>query len=168
MGDTRYRGRIIWMLLTCRPDLLPIDLKRQGRAEVHIPLFAPQNEEEIRAMFRAMARKNKVAMAEDCCVEVKTERQLSGADIESIVLAAKRKALLEGLDRLGKGDLQAAVDDFVPSAQGLEKELQELAAVLECTQLQFLPPGLREQVARPGQRTQIQERFVAIRQLLEE
>ena len=33
MGDTRYRGRIIWMLLTCRPDLLPIDLKRQGRAE---------------------------------------------------------------------------------------------------------------------------------------
>ena len=32
MGDTRYRGKIIWMLLTCRPDLLPIDLKRQGRA----------------------------------------------------------------------------------------------------------------------------------------
>ena len=28
MGDTRYRGQIIWMLLTCRPDLLPIDLKR--------------------------------------------------------------------------------------------------------------------------------------------
>ena len=42
MGDTRYRGRIIWMLLTCRPDLLPIDLKRQGRCEVHIPLFAPR------------------------------------------------------------------------------------------------------------------------------
>ena len=41
MGDTRYRGQIIWMLLTSRPDLLPIDLKRQGRAEVHIPLFYP-------------------------------------------------------------------------------------------------------------------------------
>ena len=37
MGDTRYRGQIIWMLLTARPDLLPIDLKRQGRAEVHHP-----------------------------------------------------------------------------------------------------------------------------------
>ena len=37
MGNTRYRGRIVWMLLTSRPDLLPIDLKRQGRAEVHIP-----------------------------------------------------------------------------------------------------------------------------------
>ena len=43
MGGTRYRGRIIWMLLDCRPDLQPIDLKRQGRAEVHIPLFYPDN-----------------------------------------------------------------------------------------------------------------------------
>ena len=23
MGDTRYRGKLIWMLLTSRPDLLP-------------------------------------------------------------------------------------------------------------------------------------------------
>jgi len=30
MGDTRFRGQIIWMLLTSRPDLLPIDLKRQA------------------------------------------------------------------------------------------------------------------------------------------
>ena len=42
MGDTRYRGKLIWMLLTSRPDLLPIDLKRQGRAEVHLPLFSPR------------------------------------------------------------------------------------------------------------------------------
>src|SRR6266436_4089828 len=65
MGDTRYRGKIIWMLLTSRPELLPVDLKRQGRAEVHIPLFYPQDEEEIRAMFLAMARKNKVSLDAD-------------------------------------------------------------------------------------------------------
>ena len=57
MGDTRYRGRIIWMLLTARPDLLPIDLKRQGRAEVHIPLFYPTDEDEIRQMFVILAKK---------------------------------------------------------------------------------------------------------------
>ena len=34
MGNTRYRGKIIWMLLTSRPDLLPIDLKRQGRTVI--------------------------------------------------------------------------------------------------------------------------------------
>ncbi len=63
MGDTRYRGQIVWMLLTSRPDLLPIDLKRQGRAEVHIPLFYPQDEAEVREMFLVMARKNKVHAA---------------------------------------------------------------------------------------------------------
>ena len=62
MGDTRYRGMIIWMLLTSRPDLLPIDLKRQGRAEVHIPLFYPHDPDEIRQMFSVMAKKNKLAL----------------------------------------------------------------------------------------------------------
>ena len=41
MGNTEYRGKIIWFLITCRPDLLPIDLKRQGRAEEHLALFYP-------------------------------------------------------------------------------------------------------------------------------
>src|SRR5205807_9984794 len=84
MGDTRYRGRIVWMLLTSRPDLLPIDLKRQGRAEVHIPLFYPQDEAEIRTMFSTMARKNKVAVKDDALPSLPRGRNLSGADIESI------------------------------------------------------------------------------------
>ena len=42
MGNTEYRGKIIWFLITCRPDLLPIDLKRQGRAEEHLALFYPE------------------------------------------------------------------------------------------------------------------------------
>src|SRR5205807_6790623 len=86
MGDTRYRGRIVWMLLTSRPDLLPIDLKRQGRAEVHIPLFYPQDDGEVREMFRVMAKKNKVPIPEDALPAVKADRHLSGSDIESIVV----------------------------------------------------------------------------------
>ena len=41
MGNTELRGKVIWFLLTCRPDLLPVDLKRQGRAEEHLALFYP-------------------------------------------------------------------------------------------------------------------------------
>jgi hypothetical protein len=70
MGDTRYRGKILWMLLTCRPDLLPIDLKRQGRAEVHIPLFYPTEQEELRAMFTAMARKSGITLTAEQIPEV--------------------------------------------------------------------------------------------------
>ncbi len=168
MGDTRYRGRIVWMLLTCRPDLLPIDLKRQGRAEVHIPMFYPQDEAEVRDMFLVMARKNKIALPAEAMPAVKAERHLSGSDVESVVIAAWRRALTAGRTAVEKTDLESALDEFIPSSQGLEKKMQELAAVLECTQLNFLPPDWRARVAQPDGRSRMQERLVAIRQLLEE
>jgi AAA+ superfamily predicted ATPase len=167
MGNTRYRGQIIWMLLTSRPDLLPIDLKRQGRAEVHIPMFYPYDDAEIREMFQAMAKKNKVTLADDAIPKVAADGRLSGADIESIVLTAKRAALSAGRAAPTAADLQSAVKEFIPSAQGLEKELQETAAVLECTQMNLLPPPWREKVSKPEGRTHLQERMAAIRQMLE-
>jgi ATP-dependent 26S proteasome regulatory subunit len=168
MGDTRYRGKIVWMLLTSRPDLLPIDLKRQGRAEVHIPLFYPREEAEIRTMFEVMAKKNRAGLAADALPPIGPERRLTGADIESIVLSAKREAISASRTELTRADMERALTQFIPSAQGLEKELQELAAVLECTQLSFLPPAWQEKVEQPEGRTRLQERMVAIRQLLKE
>ncbi len=168
MGDTRYRGKLIWMLLTSRPDLLPIDLKRQGRAEVHLPLFAPSDDDEITFMIRAMAKKNKSGLAPDAVPTGLAGRGLSGADIESIVLAAKRGALIDGRDEIKRTDLETALGDFIPSAQGLEKEKQELAAVLECTSLSFLPKEWRARVAKPDGRAKLQERMAEIRRLIEE
>ncbi|MCX7415596.1 MAG: AAA family ATPase [Planctomycetia bacterium] len=127
MGDTRYRGKIVWMLLTSRPDLLPIDLKRQGRAEVHIPLFYPHDQAEMESMFTAMARK---------------------------------------CESISESDFRASLDDFMPSAQGLEKELQEIAAVLECTEKRFLPERWKEKVSQPGGRSHLQERLAAIREII--
>ena len=167
MGNTRYRGKIVWMLLTSRPDLLPIDLKRQGRAEVHIPLLYPREEADIRAMFEAMARKNRVPLLADAIPPVSAERRLTGADIESIVLAAHREALSAGRQEVTRADLEKALAEFLPSAEGLEKELQELAAVLECTQLSFLPEPWRTRLAEPEARSRLQERLMALRQLLE-
>ena len=57
MGDTRNRGKILWFLITARPDLLPIDLKRQGRAEEHIPLFYPETAAEYDEIYRVMLKK---------------------------------------------------------------------------------------------------------------
>jgi AAA+ superfamily predicted ATPase len=168
MGDTRYRGKLVWMLLTSRPDLLPIDLKRQGRAEVHLPLFSPSSEEEVAFMIRAMARKNRTSLAADALPGHLAGRGLSGADIESIVLDAKRRALSRGHEQIAREDLAGALEDFIPSAQGLEKEKQELAAVLECTSLSFLPEEWRTRIAQPDGRARIQERMAAIRRLLEE
>lgn len=166
MGDTQYRGKIVWMLMTARPELLPIDLKRQGRAEVHIPLFYPQDEEEIAEMFKVLAKKNKLKLAEGAIPPIQPDRYLSGSDIESVVLAAKRQMLAEGRDEMTRADIDQAFREFIPSAQGLEKEYQELAAVLECTQLSFLPQHWREAVSAPSGRSRLQERMSEIRTLL--
>jgi SpoVK/Ycf46/Vps4 family AAA+-type ATPase len=168
MGDTRYRGQIIWMLLTSRPDLLPIDLKRQGRAEVHLPLFYPDEADEISQMIAMMAKKNKMQLADKAIPAVDPARHLSGADLESIVLASKRISLAAGREVIEKSDLEQSLSQFIPSAQGLEKELQEIAAVLECTQMSFLPREWQEKVSKPDGRSHLQERMVAIRQLLKE
>lgn len=166
MGNTKYRGKIIWMLLTSRPELLPIDLKRQGRAEVHIPLFYPKEESEIQKMFVIMAKKNKVALADDAVPKVSVERELSGADIESVVLNAKREMMAEGREVLSRADMEMSLESFIPSAQGIEKELQEMNAVLECTDRRFLTDHWREALEKPNGRADLQRRVALHEQLL--
>lgn len=146
MGDTTYRGQIVWVLMTARPDLLPIDLKRQGRAEVHIPLFYPDNADELRLMLKSMARKVGASLAPDALgadLAIPHVGQLSGADIEGVVTRAARQSGIAGEPAVTKARLEAALADFIPSAQSLEKRLQIAAAILECTDTAFLPAPYR-------------------------
>jgi AAA+ superfamily predicted ATPase len=168
MGDTRYRGRIIWMLLTARPDLLPIDLKRQGRAEVHIPLFYPTDEDEIRHMFVILAKKLGSRLAPEDVPSIPQRGHLSGADIEGMVGRAWRKSLLAGETHVTREALAEVVSQFLPSTQGLERELQETAAIVECTDRQFLPATVLKKIDGEGGRTQLQARLTALKQLVSE
>lgn len=161
MGNTDYRGKIIWFLMTARPDLLPIDIKRQGRAEVHIALFYPQTEEEKQKMFVVMGRKNGVAIAAEHVPEI-GDRKLSGADIEGIVTRARRLALLAKAE-IGSEHLQSALDSFIPSAEDAEKRMQELAAILECTEAEMLPLEVREQVKTSAGKAEILREFARVR-----
>jgi SpoVK/Ycf46/Vps4 family AAA+-type ATPase len=166
MGDTAYRGRILWMLLTARPDLLPIDIKRQGRAEVHIPLFYPSNDEELRQLFVVMAKKLGTTLRAEDVPPIPQKGRLSGADIEGIVGRAWRKSLLAGATAVTPQALEEVVQGFLPSTQGLEKELQEVAAMIECTDAEFLPAEIRERMEKLGGRDALQERLNAIKQLI--
>ena len=168
MGDTRFRGRIIWMLLTARPDLLPIDLKRQGRAEVHIPLFYPTEEREIRQMFVILAGKLGSRLALEDVPPIPQRGELSGADIEGMVGRAWRTSLLAGADHVTREALTGVVATFMPSTQGLERELQETAAMLECTDSQFLPRAIHEKMAAEGGRARLQTRLTALKQIVKD
>jgi SpoVK/Ycf46/Vps4 family AAA+-type ATPase len=167
MGDSRYRGRILWMLLTCRPDLLPIDLKRQGRAEVHMPLFYPAEQEEIRSMFVAMAKKLGAKLNPEDVPDVPHRGKLSGADIEGMVGRALRRCLLAGSAGITREALAHVAAEFLPSTEGLERELQETAAILECTDRQFLPVEMLAKIEALGGRAKLQERLATLRRLVE-
>jgi AAA+ superfamily predicted ATPase len=169
MGDTAYRGKIVWMLLTARPDQLPIDLKRQGRAEVHIPLFYPDNDAELRTMISVLSKKSGTSVAEaDIPTDIRNKGNLSGADIEGIVGRAYRMSLLSGSRTITKDSLEQALAGFMPSTQTLEREAQELAAIIECTDIEFLPASKKERMDKLGGREKLQERLTAIKQILEE
>jgi SpoVK/Ycf46/Vps4 family AAA+-type ATPase len=145
MGNTEMRGKVIWFLLTCRPDLLPVDLKRQGRAEEHIALFYPHTDEDRLAMLHAVLKKTGVelASAEAEAAFLKHAAGLSGADVEAILTRAKMKNALENQAGLEAADLVAALEDFIPPSYPTEIELQTLVAVLECTSKSLLPEEYR-------------------------
>jgi len=141
MGNTEYRGKIIWFLLTCRPDLIPVDLKRQGRAEEHLALFYPQTDEERDELFKVICKKTRVevAIASFAALLPEKGKLLSGADIEAMLTRARFRALAEGREKVTAADIQNVVSDFVPPSYPLEIELQNLAAVQECTSRELLP-----------------------------
>jgi AAA+ superfamily predicted ATPase len=141
MGNTELRGKVVWFLLTCRPDLLPVDLKRQGRAEEHLALFYPETDEERLAMLRAMQKKSGMQIASPEAEQFFLQHSagLSGADVEAILVRARMKSVLSGENTIGEEDLKAALEDFIPPSYPTEIELQTLAAVLECTSKSLLP-----------------------------
>lgn len=142
MGNTAYRGKIIWFLITCRPDLLPIDIKRQGRAEEHLALFYPETLEEKEELFKVLVRKLEIRVREFNVRDLlkKFKHEFSGADLESILVRAKFHAAMEGRSMVTQQDLELTLQDFVPPTYPHEIELQNLVAVLECTSREMVPP----------------------------
>lgn len=141
MSDTRNRGRILWFLMTARPDLMPVDLKRQGRAEEHLPLFRPQTEEERLELFDVMKKKTGLQLSDEYIPKVvkKGSKPFSGADMEAALTRAKFRAASEGEEKVTPEILDAALEDFLPPTYPEEVELQTLSAVIECTSRDLLP-----------------------------
>ena len=146
MGDTRNRGKILWFLITCRPDLLPIDLKRQGRAEEHVPLFYPETVEEYDEIYRVMVKKLGLSTTVTSISGVATSAQLiglSGSDLEAVLVRAVLEAESDDSRQVTEAHLAKAIGDFIPPANSLERELQILVAVLESTSRELLPERYR-------------------------
>jgi ATPases of the AAA+ class len=91
MSDPAHRGKVIFFLVTARPDLMPVDLKRQGRAEEHLSLFYPYTRDDREELLRVMMDRTGVDLPIDDVPPdlLEGERTYSGADMEAILPARR-------------------------------------------------------------------------------
>ncbi len=148
IGDATLRGRELWIAMTSRPDLLAIDMKRQGRFGLSIPLFPAQNADEVAELFATVARVKKIALAEpvkDFIRQKLGDRPLTGSDVDSILVRAKERAVLAQHDEdVQLADIEEAVTSFIDPLDPNLLALQELAAVLSCSDRRYLPERFGE------------------------
>lgn len=146
MSDTDNRGRVIWFLVTARPDLMPVDFKRQGRAEEHIALFYPETLAEKKELLEVMLNKTGLSYldTEEFDEEFFEDIPIrSGADMEAALTRAKFKAVSLGMEAVDIDLIVKVFNDFLPPTYPEEIELMNYSAVLECTSKELLPPRFR-------------------------
>ena len=145
MSDTRNRGRIIWVFATSRPDLVEVDLKRQGRLDVHIPLFPPETAAEREALLLAIARKLKLPLAAEDLPPFADDVTLGGNELEGVLVRALRVHELSAAPGKPLREVLAEViKDVRPNPHTRKLEYMDLIAVKECTDVRFLPPKYRD------------------------
>lgn len=152
MGNTANRGKILWFLITNRPDLLAMDLKRQGRAEKHIPLFPPDDEKHYEDLFVVFKKKLGIecefetlfdAPPKGAHLKLSDVSSHSGADLEALLVRAKGIALLEGRRILAIDDLVNCLADYMSPVYPQQVEYQILQAVAESTSRSLIPEKWR-------------------------
>ncbi len=148
IGDSTLRGRELWVAMTSRPDLLAIDMKRQGRFGLCVPLFPAQTPDDVLDLFTTVAGVKKIALADAIKQFVRErlgDRPLTGSDIEAILTRAKERAVLAKRDDdVQLTDLEEAVGSFIDPLDPNLLALQETAAVLACSDKRYLPERYRD------------------------
>jgi ATPase family associated with various cellular activities (AAA) len=152
MGDTNNRGKILWFLITNRPDLLAIDLKRQGRAEKHIPLFPPETEQDYEELFTVLRKKLGLATSFQTLLgeqpggagfKLDELSKHGGADLEALLVRAKGLSLLAGHNLVTTEEFRACMDDYMSPVYPQQIEYQILQAVAESTSKSLIPEKWR-------------------------
>ena len=140
MSDTSNRGRVLFILMTNRPDKLDIDIKRAGRLDRKIPFLYPQEAPEVEAVILAQLRKHKIASE----VQFPRDREAvsarlvgySNADLEAVVLLANDYAIESPVTL---SHFAEAIRDYLPSRDVEMLEYMELVAVFEASNRRMLP-----------------------------
>ena len=114
-SDPKRRGRVIWVRITNRDDLLDEAYKRKGRSDDSLPFVLP-DEEELAEIFRVMFERYEILtdIADFApFAKLAAERiYCTGADVEWMVLEADKFAGRAGAEKVTAEQLLQAVNDW--------------------------------------------------------
>ena len=143
IGDASLRGQELWIAMTSRPDLLAIDMKRQGRFGMSLPLFPAQNSDEVVELFMTVARRYQMSITDAMQGFIKEHlgsHPLTGSDVDAILVRTRERAVLAQRDNdVQLCDIEEAAASFIDPLDPNLLALQETAAVLSCSDKRFLP-----------------------------
>ena len=152
MSDTTHRGRIIFMMMTNRPDKLDTDLKRPGRFDLKIPFFVPQTAHERALIMKAVIRRNQIPcdLTENELARVLDEAEgYSAAELEAVTLLAfddmqSESSTSERVNKVTEAHLVSALLDFMPTRETEMIAYMEYLAVSEASNRRLLPERFKE------------------------
>jgi hypothetical protein len=143
MGNSKNRGKVIWVLASSRPDLIEVDLKRPGRVDVKIPLFPTTAPREGFDLLRMLCSKRGLAVPESsyAALEACIPALLTPGAAEALAVKIYRQV------RTGSAGLEQVLTECLTeyqnpiSAEVMAFQIQIAAS--EATALEFVPQMFR-------------------------
>jgi len=145
MGNPRNRGKILWLLLTARPDNLAPDLKRSGRAGLHLPVFDPEGEDRANYIDFVLKRAGynvETLTDEQRAMIAKCTEELSPADFNEVLVELRAEKARTGT--LTFEQAEGVIGNIMPSQIAAQRRIQTLQARLHCSRRSLIPPSLEE------------------------
>ena len=145
MSDTRHRGKVVFVGITNRPDLMDPALKRPGRIDKKVPILAPDHEERM-VIFEVMFKRYDIehSIANFTLAAAQTEGY-TGAEIEALVLKASELAEDSDSQVVTDDHMTQALDLYCPTTQDITQMTR--LAVAECNDKSLLPPKYQQELA---------------------
>ena len=146
MGDPKNRSRIVWVLMTARPDNLAPDLKRAGRCGLHLPIFDPEGDDReafVDFVLQRCELKKSLFTRKERADFATRIASFSPADFRELIVELQAERAMSKSAMTPTVMLQV-LDDFLPSEIATQRRLQTLQALLHCSRRSLVPDSLKD------------------------
>lgn len=153
MGDPTMFGKVLWGLMTSRPDSLDPDVK--SRAPIQVPIFDLEGDERAEFVTELFGRKKVLIPTSELADVLEVTKNYSARDFSFLVKEVKGQ---------GTGSVLKTLEIWRASASILrERRLQKLIAAQHCSYPGILPTDLKDYVGTEEYETEVQYLKLALK-----